>query len=322
MSVAEASIAPEVLYEGEGITIKRNPKNRFVVVSLFYWADPAKRSEEWKQESQFGMHPSKWRKEYLIDYEALAGVPVFPEVAEHRDKIIVQPPYPEFNTDQPYWGGFDYGMRNVSSFHIYTIYDGVMYVIWEMYEPCQNVVEFCERMRACPYYPKLRYIAADPTMWGNRFHDLKTGAPASPYDEFIAQGVHKFIKGNDDEVAWLTTMRRHWADPEKITFRIFSCCPNLIRELQKAVYPTVSEQVSARTNDVEKIRDKYNHAMDDCKYFMNSQPSVPLKGWTYRNVADSYNWPGGRSPAPSNPAVLPSTFNKYRSMWTPNKRTR
>ena len=281
---------PTILHESEGLTIRRNAINQFCVVSLYFWADPAKRSEEWKKESQAGMHPAKWRKEYMIDYDALSGEVVFPEFTQHRDKIVLMPPYPEFPSDQPFWGGFDLGQRNVSSFHVYTLYDGVIYVLWELYEPCRNIIEFSNKLRSCPYWTRIRYIAADPSIWADRQYNQKTGVQMSVYDFFVEQNITKMIKGNTDEGSWLMAMRKHWADASNITFRIQSNCPNMIREFRQAVYPTVSEIVEKRANFVEKILDKNNHAMDDCKYFLNSRPSGAPRKFTIKNIADSYHF--------------------------------
>lgn len=45
----------EILHQQEGLTIKRNRKNKFVVVSLLYTADPAKRTREWEEEARAGL---------------------------------------------------------------------------------------------------------------------------------------------------------------------------------------------------------------------------------------------------------------------------
>ena len=108
------------------------------------------------------MSPAKFSREYDIDYGALFGERVFPEITMNKANIVINEPYPEFPADQVYWGGFDYGLRNPSSFHVYTYYDGVLYCVWELYEPCKNIIDFSSKILSCPYYSSIRAIASDP----------------------------------------------------------------------------------------------------------------------------------------------------------------
>lgn len=265
--------SPTILHSSEGLTIHVNPKNEFCVVTLYYWANPAKRSEEWVREAKAGLSEAKFRQEYLIDYEAMYGEKVFPEIIAHRQSIVIEEPnWPTFPPDQVYWGGFDYGLRNPSSFHVYTRFDGVTYSVWELFEQCKNIKDFCAKLKACPYWSRIKYIAADPSIWSLRGFKAD-GTPCGLDYQFWEQGIHKFIKGSQDEAAWLATMHKHWADPASPTFRILSCCPNQIRELSGAVYASMSDQAMATSNYRETLVDHNNHSLDDLKYYMNSQPS-------------------------------------------------
>src|SRR5579871_2007062 len=100
---------PEVLHESTGLRIVRNDVNRFCVATLHYTADPAKRSKLWAAEARAGMAPARWAKEYEIDYTALYGQRVFPEIASNRERIVIPEPYKEYGPLQPFWGGFDFG---------------------------------------------------------------------------------------------------------------------------------------------------------------------------------------------------------------------
>lgn len=279
-----ATTAPELLHEQEGLKIVRNAKNRFCVVTLLYTADPAKRSQEWLAEAKAGMHPAKFAQEFLIDYTALYGEKVFPEISAGRDKIIIQEPYLEFSPEQVFWGGFDYGARNPSSFHVYTIYDGVVYSVWELFEPCRNVAEFAQKILECPYYGKLKYIAADPSIWYNNTQ-AREGNVTSVYALLTENKVHKLLKGVTDEASWLAMMRNHWADPEEPTFQIFSRCVNQIREFEAAIFVSTSERLLQTQNYREAISDHDNHSLDDCKYFMNSRPRLARQGVKIPNQA-------------------------------------
>ena len=266
----------ELLYESTGLTIRRNDKNKFCVVSLYYYADPDKADPRWAETVKAGMTPSEWAKEYLIDYTAQFGERVFPELTEKKRDIIIEAPWPEFDSEEVFWAGFDYGQRNPSSFHVYAISDGIVYAIWELYEPAQSVPDFAAKMRACPYYDRIKYIAADPSLWDRRTSD-EHGAPASWTQLFGKYGVNKLIPGNQNKDLWLAKMREHWRC-EFPTFKILSCCKHMIKEFEKAIFVDYSsERLREQKNFQEDILDKDNHALDDCKYFMNSEPTVPRK---------------------------------------------
>jgi hypothetical protein len=260
----------EILHESQGLTIKKNDINQFVIITLHYLADEHKRSPEWEKEARAGMSEAKFAREYNIDYGAMFGERVFPEMLSHREKIVLHEPYPSFPSDIAYFGGFDYGLRNPSSFHVYCRWDGVTYCVWELYEPCKNIREFSSKMKNCPYWEQLRYIASDPHIADLR-HYGKDGNGASIRDQFVEQGIRKLLLSSNDEEAWLGLMRQHWGDPEDPTFRIFDCCPNMIAEFQNAVYAGAKQAFLAQ-NFKEAIADVRNHAMDDCKYYMLTAP--------------------------------------------------
>lgn len=268
--VAALKIDPEaehkILHQSIGLNVRVNAKNKFCVVTLHHTADPKKRSEEWRAEAAAGMSPAKFSREYDIDYGALFGERVFPEITMNRASIVVPQPYPTFPADQTYWGGFDYGLRNPSSFQVYTHYDGVLYCVWELYEPCKNIIEFASKMKACPYYGNIRAIGSDPHIADLR-HFGKDGNGASIRDQFVEQGVTKLVLASNDEAAWLGQMRKHWADPNNPTFRIFDNCPMLLWEFERAVYAGMRDALQSK-NPKEAIADVNNHAMDACKYMM------------------------------------------------------
>src|SRR3990172_10053416 len=106
------NLMPTLLHEQTGLRIVENDKNKFCVITLHYTADPAKRSPEGRAEAQAGMHPAKFAKEYEIDYTALYGAKVFPDIGTNKEHIVVDEPYPEFPDTQVYWGGFDYAAPN------------------------------------------------------------------------------------------------------------------------------------------------------------------------------------------------------------------
>ena len=264
--------SPTILHESQGLTIKKNAKNGFVVVSLLYFADPAKRNPSWEEEAKAGLSDAKWRKEYLIDYKALYGEKVFPEIITRKSEIVVTQPYPEVVENSVCWGGFDYGSTNPSSFHVYCIYEGVIYAVWELYEPCKNIPEFAQKMKDCPYWDQIRYIAADPSFMRLKSQQTKFGL-VTVESIFSDEGIKKFTPGNTDEDLFTATVRKHWRPGIAPTLRFFDCCRNQIRELEGAVYVNISERQMQTNNRSEVMVDKDNHAIDDLKYFINSLPS-------------------------------------------------
>lgn len=292
--------SPEVLHESTGLKIRRNPKNRFTIVTLHYTADPAKRSAAWKEEASSGMQPAQWAKEMEIDYTALFGQRVFPEIIANRDVIVVKAPHPEVPGTQTCYGGFDFGQRNPSAFNVYTINDGVIYAVWELYEPCRSVPELVGKMKDCPYWDRIRYIAADPTMW-SLTKTNKWGQTCTVVDLFIEAGIGKWLRGNQDEALWVAQIRKHWISAEDPTFRIYDSCPNLIREFETAVYSTPSEKRFQTSNYREGIADYNNHAIDGNKYFFNSPAG------RVRSTAEKYR-----------KIVLPTMSNKWKVNWGKN----
>lgn len=260
--------APEILFEQQGLRIKRNGINGFIVVTLHHTADHLKRDPNWRKVARQGMTPEKFAREYDIDYQAVLGARAFPELTTLRSHIISEPM--DFGGGVKYWAGLDYGVRNPSSFHVYTIIDGVTYSVWELYKPCKNIPQFVEEMKKFPYWGSIRYIATDPNLW-TATQQQSNGQPISIQDLFYQAGLRNMIRGIQDEEAWLATMRKHWAS-EDVTFKISEACPHQINEFETAIYSDQSERQLLTQSYRETLADVNNHSLDDCKYFMNSRP--------------------------------------------------
>lgn len=259
--------APKLLHESQGLKIVKNQGNQFCVVTLHYSSDPSKRSPEWRCEAGAGMTLEQAARELDIDYTAVMGAKVFPEILEQRAQIVISDPYPDFGPGVKYFGGFDYGTRNPSSFHVYTLVDGVIYSVWELFEPCTNIAEFAAKMREFTYWNSIRWIAADPNIWAPS-QQAKEGLVSIQYMLWQA-GIRNLVKGLQDEDAWTGKMRLHWATGNEPTFKIFDRCVNQVREFETAIYAGQSERQLLSSAYKESIADKDNHSLDDCKYFMS-----------------------------------------------------
>ncbi len=281
----------EMIHEQTGLRIWRNEKNKFVICELRFESDPSKRSAEWLAESKAGLSEARWNREYNIQWDALDGQKVFPEIVQSRSNIIVPYGSVTFKESQVYFGGFDFGIRNESAFIVFTVDEsGTIYAVWELYEPCNNMGEFVRKMKECPYWGRIRHIVADLHLWDKRGF-AGDGLPISPYEMFCQFGVRNFIKGaSDAESAWLLLMRGYWGDPQDIQFKIFNNCQNLIEEFEGARYANMTEMMAQNKNVKEEMIDKNNHAMDATKYWMTthrrnaSAPKVSLhQKWKWRN---------------------------------------
>lgn len=280
----------EIIHSQEGLVIKRNEKNKFVVARLHYTSDPDKRSEQWLAEAKAGVPESKFRKEYEIEWDALDGQKVFPEILTYRHKIVIPDGVVEFDEHQQYWAGYDHGVRNPSAFIVFTKdKEGTIYAVWEMIEPCANLVDYVAKLKRCPYWNRIKYIAADPSFKQKRGYDLD-GVPVSPYEMFCAQGVKNIIWGSRDEQAWLLMMRTYWGNPDDIQFKIFESCQNLIQEFEGARYPNMAEAMLSQSNFKETMVDKNNHAMDASKYWMLTQRRLQQRTFNYRTMVDRYRY--------------------------------
>lgn len=288
---------PKLLHQQTGLKIVQNEKNGFVICSLHFSADARKRGEQWIRESQQGISKAKWEQEYQISYDAQMGEKVFPEIKTRFDEIVFgEGPFldNEWPRDLPMFGGFDYGARNPSSFHIYTIVDGVIWAIWELYKPCKNIISFSKEMKECPYWDQLRWIASDPDLFNLKSRDMSSGDRTSVANQFQTLGISKLYMANNNEQAWLSQMQKHWQGPE-ITFRILSNCQKMIEEFEAATFVSMSERQLETQDYKEALVDRHNHSLDDCKYFMNNNPSLKQRKIKLPSMIESYSpWTNGR----------------------------
>lgn len=278
-----------MLHSQEGLQIWRNSGNGMCVCRLHYSADPNKRSEEWLIEAKAGLSEGRYKKEYEIEWDALDGQKVFPEIITCRQQIVVPQEAFTFNANTKFWAGYDHGFRNSAAFIVFTEDEsGTIYAVWELYEPCTNLLEFVAKLKQCPYWPKIKYIVADPALWDKRGYSSE-GMPISPYEMFCQYGVRNFIKGNRHvEQSWLLLMKAYWGNKDDIQFKIMENCQCLIEEFEGARYPNMTEMMSQNKNVVETMVDKNNHAMDATKYWMTMHRKLQQRNVNCRTMI--YKW--------------------------------
>jgi hypothetical protein len=90
----------------QGVSMWKNVNNRFFVFELHYTADPAKRSQQWKDEAKAGLPVRDWMREYELHWDSYEGLPVFPDFS--RQVHVKQNLGPQFGL--PLLRGWDFGL--------------------------------------------------------------------------------------------------------------------------------------------------------------------------------------------------------------------
>lgn len=92
----------------EGLRIWKNPGNGFTICELHYRADPAKRSDLWRQDARRGMPHMEWEREYELSWHTHAGLPVYGDDFQPSVHISSVPIKAEIGL--PLLRGWDFGL--------------------------------------------------------------------------------------------------------------------------------------------------------------------------------------------------------------------
>lgn len=138
--MSEAAVAPK--NSGlEGVVLRRNPKNKFVVFQLHYTADPAKRSAEYLDSVRSGMPLAQFKQEYDINWDSYAGMPVYQDFQPLRHIARVKP---ERWIGLPLLRGWDFGLTPAC---VIAQLQGQQLVILQEYTAFNMGAEqFCEKI--------------------------------------------------------------------------------------------------------------------------------------------------------------------------------
>jgi len=178
-------------------------------------------------------------------------------------------------------GGLDYGIRNVSSFHVHaTDQDGNLWTIWEWRKTLADLTEQGWRgsmvqaiagmlKTECPFYDYLDLIWADPSIWAANVST--PDGMTSLAQQLLDEGIDKLAKGAQDDVAAYERTLTLWSGDEP-SWRIFKCCSGLIDELDGLEWDDWSEVQGVKRGLKERMVDKNNHSWDDWKYYIMSRP--------------------------------------------------
>jgi len=256
------------------------------VLEVHYTADPAKDPErdgaEWVAEAVKGyvggFDSSGWKTEMEIDYKAGGGDPVFPFLTSlahpvFANEIDHQEAISKFNL----FAGYDHGMDSPSAFIVWGVdQKGILYALWELYEPCMNAGLFADKLKAGPYWKYLQDVRCDPKICAK--DQMGAVGNKSINEQFAELGIFMLPgrRGQDVPMA-LRLNTEYWNDPMAPKAFITDGCPNLQREVMGLKWQKhISEAVAQRKNNPGKIMDKDNHAFDASCYILDSRPAL----WT------------------------------------------
>jgi len=255
----------------------------FWVLELHYRADPNKDPDrlgaEWIDEAvkgyPGGFSSPGWKTEMEIDYESGGGHKVFDFLSQSLPPAFIDSIDPErAMLSMNIVAGYDFGSNNPSAFEVWGIDEhGKLFALWELYEPCTDYRQHCHRIKMCPYFDKLEYIAADNKIFSKTQHTAN--GLKSIGQLFIDEGVllSPARQGVDYPIA-MRFLGDYWQDPKKPRAFITADCPNLRAECRGLRYQEhSSSMVSSRKNNPEKLVDVNNHAWDATAYAIDRQPS-------------------------------------------------
>lgn len=258
----------DILDEHPRGVYKKYTEKGFCIASLHYTADPRKATQEWKENAQKGLNEDKWKKEYEIDYSALGGMKVYPEI--DRKEMFVNPfPIPD------HWEkyvGIDPGVRNPTSCHFYAIDElGNIYAYWELYEKELHYKNLALILKGHEDWEKIKSrIFIDPIVATKVHH---TGSGIKSFKDLLEEEKIFTIPGIRDRFAGAERIREYIVDKK---LKIFKTCPKLMEELENLRY---SEWVGDKSlkNPREEIVSRNDHAWSDLRYFLMSNPAKTKK---------------------------------------------
>lgn len=156
-----------------GLSVRRNPKNGFVVVELDYFANPAKRDPKWIEEERRGMPPKQWAVEMERSWETYAGRPIYEGAFQRFLHIAKEPIKP--NPSYPIFRGWDFGGNQ--SVVICQIIGNKLIVLDELPNAGQNTRRFAPEV-----------IGHCNSLFGPSYHYIDVVDPSAAWEGKTAEG--------------------------------------------------------------------------------------------------------------------------------------
>lgn len=244
----------------EGIQIRRNAKNGFVVFQLHYSADPSKRNSAELATIKAAMPMAQFNQEYEINWDSFAGMPVYQDFQPKRHCLIEQP---EAWIGLPLLRGWDFGLTPACV--VAQLQENRLVVLREFTGFNIGAEQFCERImpQVRQLYPSFKFFDfADPA-----------GVAKSQSDETTCfQVLGGFgITPIPGPVAWEKRRQavehflvKHTRDGEG--FGIWEAdCPTLVRGFKGGYrYPEKVREVEPL--QLKPIKDVHSHPHDALQY--------------------------------------------------------
>jgi len=243
------------------------------VLEINYRADPHKDPDrlgkEWHEKAVMrpgyeGSYDSDgWQTEMEINYGRGGGTPVFPMIIPGCKMLIDGYRPEEIMNNHRFFAGYDYGSQNPSALEVLAVdAASVVKTAWELYEPCRNVADHVERIKRCPYWERIEWIAADPSIMAQTQQTASGLKTLAEIFEMNGLYLEEGRRGQDVTVAHMIKSM-YWNDLENPTFLLTKATPHLIKEMKNLRYEKfTSAAVELRRNASEKIRQKDNHGVD------------------------------------------------------------
>jgi hypothetical protein len=266
-------------------------KEGYHVVSLHYKADPYKNTKEWLEKATRpypgGINNPYWRKEYELDFEAVAGQPIYADL--WRDDIHLLNPF-KIPPGLDKYIIIDPGWRNpLCCLWIAINYDdppgylktfppGSAFIYREHYHSEKEIPWHRAKIKALTGNEKIRYTLIDP-----KARDKTLAAEKSIFEHFKdnknGDGIRNLKEADNNvwdgiqKVRELLAWQRNEAGELSVKPKlyVFKTCINTIREFKFYCWEDyVSDSVKERKDPMEKPRKKDDHAMDCIRYFANA----------------------------------------------------
>lgn len=257
------------------------------------WRDHPLKTQEWHDKEAARRTAKEMAQEINRDYEASGGALWLPWYPKHQDQIEQ-----EFKISAEWYiyASIDQHPRNPSSVHIYGLdYDGFHFSIDELYETEQTIDIIADWLLKHNLWQRIRIVYADPQLWA-KDQEVKSGmqkvAVFKSRAELLAErGIIAVpgIKGKD-----IDARERTGQIIEQGRLKIHPRCKYQRWEFREALrWDDYTELIGQRKGFKEELADKNNHAWDDWKYFIMSNPVRPMRTPKPKVIAPKPLTPGG-----------------------------
>lgn len=256
----------------DGMKAWKNEKNEFVVVACHYTADPEKRSDEWYTKATSGLRDDQVEREYEINFESKAGTKAFAFLENNEGVYRQDPPYPI----PSHWKiicALDYGARNPTAINWYAVDEHRRFWSFdEFYKPIRELkggyVALAEYLLKHPYYPRTKFITADPSIFNKSQNILVAkennqksyGTLMSIAELLEKEGIYKLQRANNDRIAGLARLNsmfnfRGEGQKTKPFLFIGKKCVKQWWELNNIMYRIDDSEIKNPEEDIVKRND-------------------------------------------------------------------